>query len=406
MKEKDAFLFRPPRVCEPAIAHKLAEYLQPLFPKYDVDIEYDKYGPDCRKELENFKSVCTDNSTDRVRPDIVVHHRGIRIGNAVVLEIKDYKASKTARLCVEEKLRRFTDRTGPFGYSIGVLWLFGDRKLIEDAKEFIFYVNGECYDDIDSVTKKLREYEVECSQRFNRVKKLVNELKEHYNAAVTKFEDEQKSQTMEGQEFAPSEENLVEAEVSDRFDSLKTNFIEKTYWRTLHEKGIETEADKTVDFWEDNFDEKFSNLKDDIRSQVIEENERELQEAMSHDLAQDEQDKHDYDEVILRDYIEGRLYDKDFCYTSLGQNDSEARKKWLGAWEDLHFLSVNSLLSDHLRCVKMQKRLLEIAFEIGEEFEYRGVLRIFSSDEERATAEEHLAFLTMWLQDRTESFRK
>ena len=109
-------MFFPPRVYELAISHKLAEYLQDMFYKHNVDVEYDKYGYGARKELDSFHNFCDVNSTDKIRPDIIVHYRGIRFGNILVMEIKDCKASKTSRDCVDEKLKRLTDRNGQFGY--------------------------------------------------------------------------------------------------------------------------------------------------------------------------------------------------------------------------------------------------------------------------------------------------
>ena len=243
VKNEDAFLLFPPRVYEPAISHKLAEYLQDVFPKYNVDVEYDKYGSDAKKELENFQSFCTDNSTDRIRPDIIVHNRGMQIGNVLVMEIKDCKASKSSHACVDEKLKKLTKRGGPFGYSVGVLWLFGDQE------ELFFYINGIKYDDKNKAIKVLSEYENSSEICFQNFLRSIKQFKKTYIKTYTQKEMEQEIEDYENEYrednefFMLGEEDFKEQEKvqkdaenweNDQYEQYIQKTIEKYKQGVLH----------------------------------------------------------------------------------------------------------------------------------------------------------------------------
>lgn len=64
---------------EESVSHKLAEYLQQEFPDWDVDCEFNKYY-DEKKVLDRYDK-------DRVRPDIIVHHRDTD-RDLLVVEVK------------------------------------------------------------------------------------------------------------------------------------------------------------------------------------------------------------------------------------------------------------------------------------------------------------------------------
>lgn len=59
-----------------AMTHKLAEHLQKEFPNWNVDCEYNK-------EFKNIKR----KEGNKVRPDIIIHHRTI-CDNLVAIEAK------------------------------------------------------------------------------------------------------------------------------------------------------------------------------------------------------------------------------------------------------------------------------------------------------------------------------
>ncbi len=109
---------------EPAISHRLALYLTPLFPDYNVDCEYNgnvdgdkgrKYvilltekarqlGLKRRRKDEN-----KETTARAVFPDIIIHRRGLNgaDNNVLVIEIKKSSSQVTPDWDVE-KLTRFT----------------------------------------------------------------------------------------------------------------------------------------------------------------------------------------------------------------------------------------------------------------------------------------------------------
>ncbi len=62
------------------IAHKLAEYLTPRFPKWDVDCEYNRL-------FDEAKRLNIRGQVVHVIPDIIVHHRDT-LDNLLVIEAK------------------------------------------------------------------------------------------------------------------------------------------------------------------------------------------------------------------------------------------------------------------------------------------------------------------------------
>lgn len=72
---------------EQAIAAKLAQYLQPHFPKHDVDVEYNRMG-------EAPKKVALSEKPEEVYPDIIVH---VRMTDTNVLAIELKKDSNSER---------------------------------------------------------------------------------------------------------------------------------------------------------------------------------------------------------------------------------------------------------------------------------------------------------------------
>lgn len=67
---------------EQAIAHRIAVYLEPLFPGFQTDCEYNKRG----RAIKTRCAVASAYGT-RMRPDIIVHRRG-RAVNVLAIELK------------------------------------------------------------------------------------------------------------------------------------------------------------------------------------------------------------------------------------------------------------------------------------------------------------------------------
>ena len=115
-------------VNERSITHKLAEYLQIQFDKWNVDCEYNKNG-DVIKELEGIKDAlnkipdCVEHiTTDRVFPDIIIHLRGDNTSNLLVIEVKK-RTNPNNSICDEKKLELFTQK-GQYHYSFGLFIKF------------------------------------------------------------------------------------------------------------------------------------------------------------------------------------------------------------------------------------------------------------------------------------------
>ena len=97
---------------ERSIAAKLAQYIGPLFPGYQVDVEYNQH-------LQKVKKLrYGNNSEDKdVYPDIVIHRRRTDKFNLLVLEIKKADASSSSTQKDLEKLAAYMQK--PYRYTFG-----------------------------------------------------------------------------------------------------------------------------------------------------------------------------------------------------------------------------------------------------------------------------------------------
>ncbi len=101
---------------EISITHKLAEHLQREFEGLKVDCEYNRLGDDPKKVSDDQK----------VRPDVVVHKRGRKGSNELVVEVK--KSNSEDQSDDEYKLKEFTRDPGCYEYQLGLFLKFGVRK--------------------------------------------------------------------------------------------------------------------------------------------------------------------------------------------------------------------------------------------------------------------------------------
>ena len=114
---------------EISITHKLAEHLQRQFEGLKVDCEYNRLGDDPKELPDNSKR----------RPDIVVHKRGCKGSNTLVVEVK--KSNSDDQSDDDYKLREFTRDSGCYEYRLGLFLVFDvDNKVLECAE---FYQGGE-----------------------------------------------------------------------------------------------------------------------------------------------------------------------------------------------------------------------------------------------------------------------
>ena len=100
---------------EISITHKLAEHLQRQFRSLKVDCEYNRLGDDQKKLLDDHK----------VRPDIIVHQRGRKGSNTLVVEVK--KTNSDAQNNDEFRLKEFTRDRGCYEYGSGLFLVFDVR---------------------------------------------------------------------------------------------------------------------------------------------------------------------------------------------------------------------------------------------------------------------------------------
>lgn len=114
-------------VHEQAISHRIALYLEPLFPTHHVDCEYnnDLDSEDGRKAIQ----YPGNSKSSNVRPDILVHHRGLNGNehNLLIVELKKLSSTETELLKDRKKLSQFTSQNEQyhFRYLCGALIKLG-----------------------------------------------------------------------------------------------------------------------------------------------------------------------------------------------------------------------------------------------------------------------------------------
>ena len=109
---------------ERTISHKLAEYLQTQFPEWHVDCEYNRKENEV-KRLNAIKECSKQKKTDRIFPDIIIHHRRIN-ENLLVIEIKS-KPNKDSG-CDIKKLELLTQKDGEYSYDWGLYIQFNNTE--------------------------------------------------------------------------------------------------------------------------------------------------------------------------------------------------------------------------------------------------------------------------------------
>ena len=116
-------------VNERSITHKIAEYLQYQFPDLNVDCEYNRRG----NHGAGKKTLSTNES---VFPDIVIHKRGTKKENLVVIEAK--KKGRSSGID-RDKLADYTNPNS-YGYKVGLSLVFDIRE--KRISEISIYKGG------------------------------------------------------------------------------------------------------------------------------------------------------------------------------------------------------------------------------------------------------------------------
>lgn len=94
-------------IYELTISHRIAVYLEDLFPKWNIDCEYNKHLKGTKKNING----------NNIRPDIIIHKRGTN-ENSVIIEVKKSGINSKRAKSDIEKLKGCMQNT--LGYNLGV----------------------------------------------------------------------------------------------------------------------------------------------------------------------------------------------------------------------------------------------------------------------------------------------
>jgi hypothetical protein len=122
---------------ERAITHKLAEYIEPKFPDWDVDCEYNQIGEHLPK------SILRQHTSF---PDVIVHKRG-RSNNLLVIEAKNSYSYHHGDKHDKDKIQAYIEDER-YRYKFGV-WICFYGKLSETRRDWFENIDGVCREVID-----------------------------------------------------------------------------------------------------------------------------------------------------------------------------------------------------------------------------------------------------------------
>ena len=119
-KDKDSLV--GVKVHEAAISHRIAVYLESLFPEFDIDCEYNKHYDGTFKKSDGV----------RIRPDIIIHNRQV-LDAVAIFEIKksgpdsklgksDIQKLKRAQKNLEYKIGIYRSVKEECTYSLDFRW--------------------------------------------------------------------------------------------------------------------------------------------------------------------------------------------------------------------------------------------------------------------------------------------
>lgn len=113
-----------------SVAHRLAVYLEQSLPGWNVDCEYNRQGEGADSK--------TSTEGSRVRPDIIIHHRGRpeRNHNLLVIELKDTNSDYDVEKVIDYTSPPDGDRE--FQYRYGLTVVFGKEEC-----RITWFENGE-----------------------------------------------------------------------------------------------------------------------------------------------------------------------------------------------------------------------------------------------------------------------
>jgi hypothetical protein len=126
-RKRDNFLMQH-KTREESLSHRLATYLEPSFPRHQVDCEYDKrieFDENAQMKLFMYRGRLVG-----FRPDIIVHRRGTMRFNLLAVQLKK-KDNPTGRQKDDAILKCVTSLQGPYLYEYGLFLDIGGDSSIE-----------------------------------------------------------------------------------------------------------------------------------------------------------------------------------------------------------------------------------------------------------------------------------
>jgi hypothetical protein len=117
---------------ERSITHKLAEYIQQLFPEWHVDCEYNRLGRERPKAIP---------SQDTSYPDIIIHFRNTQ-DNLLIIEAKSIHSQDHSDISDKDKIKAYIENLNS-GYQFG-LWICFHDDLAKNKLDWFKNQAGIC----------------------------------------------------------------------------------------------------------------------------------------------------------------------------------------------------------------------------------------------------------------------
>jgi len=114
---------------EQTITFRLGIYLQQEFPALDVDCEYNRRGDDFKKRAL---------AGALIKPDVIVHLRGVKESNLLVIEAKKPLQWRAERDGLSAKLCDLTSPGGLYNYRLGMCWKLAASQVRANHRAFWF----------------------------------------------------------------------------------------------------------------------------------------------------------------------------------------------------------------------------------------------------------------------------
>ncbi len=149
---------------EQAISHRLAVYLEPAFPEFQTDCEYNR----CKHKSKR-RHPETPGDNTQMRPDIIVHRRNSAM-NVLAVEMKANANGASAT-----DLKKLKCLKAENNYLYKVTAFICIRNSLQEMKDGVLTAYIQWYDveQSDNATGKDEIEEVACRTRIEEVKSII-----------------------------------------------------------------------------------------------------------------------------------------------------------------------------------------------------------------------------------------